>query len=76
MTSSKLIGAALFFCVLGTLLLLPPLLLVFNIEQRLFGLPFELIYLFAVWLVLILGTRWFAHRLPIDHKDEPGGSGP
>jgi hypothetical protein len=75
MTASKLTGAALFFCVLGTMLLLPPLLLVFNVERRLFGVPFELLYLFAVWLVLIVGTRWFAHRLPVDEKADEAGDG-
>lgn len=72
--SSKIISAALFFGLLGTLLLLPPLVLLFNVEARFLGVPAEVIYLFSVWLLLILGARWFAHRLPSDDKtDERGG---
>ena len=72
MTPRKIASAALFFCVLGTALLLPPLVLVFNTQMRVLGLPTELIYLFSVWLVLILGTRWFAYRLPDDERQEGG----
>lgn len=72
MSPRKLGSAALFFNVLGTLLLLPPLVLVFNVGVRFLGLPAELIYLFTVWLVLILGTRWFASRLGDDDKTGGG----
>ncbi|HEY9009544.1 MAG TPA: hypothetical protein VIN06_00860 [Devosia sp.] len=69
MTRGKLISAALFFGILGTMLLMPPLVLLFNVEVRFFGVPVEVIYLFAVWLVLVLGTAWFAYRLPDDRED-------
>lgn len=68
MNPRKLVSAALFFGILGTMLLLPPLVLVFNVEVRVLGLPAELIYLFSVWLVLILGARWFAYRLGADER--------
>ena len=64
MTRSKLTSAALYFCVVGTLLFLPPLVLLFNFKARVFGVPAEVIYLFAVWLVLVLGTAWFSNRMP------------
>lgn len=74
MIPSKISSAALFFGLLGTMLFLPPLVLLFNVETRFFGVPAEVIYLFTVWLVLILGARWFAYRLPNDDKtDERGG---
>ncbi len=68
MNPRKVVSAALFFGILGTLLLLPPLVLVFNVEMRVLGLPAELIYLFSVWLLLILGARWFAYRLGADER--------
>jgi hypothetical protein len=71
MNPRKVVSAALFFGILGTLLLLPPLVLVFNVEVRVLGLPAELIYLFSVWLLLIVGARWFASRLGAD--DRQGG---
>ncbi|RYE84641.1 MAG: hypothetical protein EOP19_11080, partial [Hyphomicrobiales bacterium] len=61
MTRSKLTSAALLFCVVGTLLFLPPLVLLFNIRARFLGVPAEVIYLFAVWLTLVLGTAWFSN---------------
>jgi hypothetical protein len=64
MDARKLESAALFFTVFGTMLLLPPLVLLFNIRVRFLGVPTEVIYLFAVWLGLIAGGAWFARRLP------------
>lgn len=70
MTRSRLTGAALFFCVIGTLLFLPPLVLLFNVQARFFGVPSEVIYLFVVWLGLVLGTAWFANRMPHDGDEK------
>ena len=42
-----------------------------DVEVRVLGLPAELIYLFSVWLLLIVGARWFASRLGAD--DRQGG---
>jgi hypothetical protein len=68
MTVQKLQSAALFFAIFGAMLILPPLVLLFNVEMRFFGLPAEMIYLFVVWAGLAAGTAWFAYRLP----HEPG----
>lgn len=47
---------------LGALLLLPPVLLVFNMPTRVLGVPVLFLYIFLVWAVLIaLATaiaRW------------------
>ena len=56
---------------------MPPLVLLYNGTTRVFGIPTEVIYLFAVWLTLIAATRWFSQRLPhevpLDEKpEEPG----
>jgi hypothetical protein len=66
MDRRKLESAALFFTVFGAMLLLPPLVLLFNVRARLFGLPAEMIYLFVVWLALVGGTAWFSRRLHPD----------
>ena len=71
MTRSKLTSAALFFGIMGTMLFLPPLVLLFNVETRVFGVPAEVIYLFAVWLALVLGAAWFSYRMP--HEGEEKG---
>jgi hypothetical protein len=38
---------------LGVLLLAPPLLIIFNSADRIFGIPTLYLYLFAVWAALI-----------------------
>ena len=75
MDRRKLPGVSLFFLIFGTLLLLPPLVLLFNLHERFFGIPLEVIYLFTVWFVLVVGTAVFAYRLPHegDHKTEDIG---
>ncbi|RYE09737.1 MAG: hypothetical protein EOP22_07795 [Hyphomicrobiales bacterium] len=67
----KLISGALFLTILGTLLLLPPLANVFQLQRRFFGLPAELIYLFACWGVLIAAAFWLSRRLPREAEAEP-----
>ncbi len=52
----KLENAALALSVFGVILMLPPLLSIFNIETRLFGAPIVVIYLFGIWLLLIVAT--------------------
>jgi hypothetical protein len=77
MERRKLQSAALFLTIFGAMLIMPPLVLLFNATTRVFGVPTEVIYLFAVWLALIAATRWFSRRLPhdttLDEKpEEPG----
>jgi hypothetical protein len=77
MDRRKLQSAALFLTIFGAMLFMPPLVLLFNAATRVLGVPTEVIYLFAVWLALIVATRWFSQRLPheaaLDEKpEEPG----
>ena len=76
MEGRKLQSAALFFTIFAAMLLLPPLVLLFNYKARLFGLPAEMIYLFLAWMGMVGGTAWFAYRLPHevggqDKSEEP-----
>ena len=49
--------------VLGVALLLPPLAGIFQLDAKLGGIPVTLVYLFAVWGVLILAAAWLASAL-------------
>lgn len=64
MTPRKVEHAALFLVLLGALLFVPPLVTLMNIRARILGVPIEVVYLFVVWALLILGAIWLARRLP------------
>ena len=63
----------LLLTVLGGLLMLPPLVFVFDQPISHFGIPQIVLYLFAVWLLLVIGTGLLAHALPRD--EVPPGDG-
>lgn len=71
MERRKLESAALFLTLMGAMLIMPPLALVFQIERRLFGIPFEVIYLFLVWAVLVAGAFWLGRHLPREPEADP-----
>ncbi len=74
MERRKLQSAALFLTIFGAMLILPPLVLLFNIRARFLGVPAEVIYLFVVWLGLVGAAAWFAYRLPpTDEKSVDAG---
>ena len=75
MERRKLESAALVLTILGILLFLPPLAVLFQLERRLFGVPFEVIYLFVCWLGLIAGAFWLGRRLPHEPQAEPPNEG-
>jgi hypothetical protein len=75
MERRKLESAALFLSLLGVLLILPPLAVLFQLERRVLGVPFELIYLFLCWLVLIAGAFWLGRKLPREAEAEPPSEG-
>ncbi len=52
----KIENAALALAIFGAILIVPPLLNLFNIEILLFGTPLIIIYLFTLWILLIVGT--------------------
>jgi hypothetical protein len=60
----KLVSGMLVLTLFGALLLVPPLVYVFNQPISHFGVPQIVIYLFAVWLLLIIGTALLTHALP------------
>ena len=75
MERRKLESAALFLSLLGVLLILPPLAVVFQLQQRLLGVPLEVIYLFVCWLSLIGAAFWLGRWLPREAEAEPPDEG-
>ena len=75
MEGRKLGSAALFLTLAGALLFMPPIASVFQIQQRVFGLPAEVIYLFICWVLLVAGAWWLSKRLPRDTGESPEDDG-
>jgi hypothetical protein len=71
MDRRKIESAALFLAILGTALVMPPLVQLFQHDQRVFGIPAEVVYLFVVWTLLVLGAFWLGRRLPAEDNGAP-----
>lgn len=65
----------LLLTVLGAVLMLPPLVYVFDQPFAHFGIPQIVLYLFALWLVLIAGTAVLTHALPREGSGTDPGEG-
>lgn len=63
----------LLLTVFGGLLMLPPLVYVFDQPISHFGIPQIVFYLFAVWLLLVIGTALLARALPPDGPETDDG---
>ena len=66
----KLESGVLVFAVFSALLIVPPLVYIFNHPILHFGLPQVVLYLFAVWLLMIVGTALLSRALPHTVHDE------
>ncbi|HQZ13071.1 MAG TPA: hypothetical protein PK286_09305 [Devosia sp.] len=66
MERRKLASAAMFLTLAGALLFMPPIASVFQVHQRVLGLPVEVIYLFVCWMLLVAGAWWLGRQLPRD----------
>jgi hypothetical protein len=71
MGGRKLVSAALFLTLLGSMLILPPLAVLFQLQHRFVGVPAEVIYLFVCWAALVAGAYWLGRRLPREPEAEP-----
>ena len=65
----RVVGGMLVLTVVGFLLLVPPLVQLFNHDVLLAGVPQIVVYLFGVWLALIVGTVLLTRHLAPDHVD-------
>jgi len=65
--------AALITPVVGMFILMPPFISIFSIDASLFGIPLIVLYIFVVWALLILMTRFLSAKLmreyPMDRND-------
>jgi len=59
----RLRDAAALLPVLGTFLLMPPVISLFTGQRALAGVPLIVVYLFGVWLLLIVAAALMARRL-------------
>jgi len=67
----KLESTALFLTLFAAMLIMPPLALVFQVEDRFLGIPVEVIYLFFVWAGMIVAAHWLGRQLPRELTAEP-----
>lgn len=65
----------LMLTVFGGLLMLPPLVYVFNQNITHFGIPQIVFYLFALWMLLIVGTALLTHAMPRDETETKHADG-
>lgn len=65
----------LLLTVLGVALMLPPLVYVFDQPIAHFGIPQIVLYLFALWLLLIIGTALLTHAVPPQDPDADPAEG-
>jgi len=64
-------SSALF--VLGLALFFPPILLVFNIPERVFGIPTLYLYVFTAWAGIIALARLLARGMSFDPPSNATG---
>ncbi len=77
MDRGKRVSAAFILTLAGLLAMMPPLTGLFQWRTRAFGLPIEVIYLFAVWAGMVLGAYLLSRIMPPDppSSDAPGRDG-
>ncbi len=61
---------ALILPLAGLILLTPPVAGIFHLDAKIAGIPFTVVYLFAVWALLIAGAAALSRRLR--DGDDPG----
>lgn len=72
---NRLVGGVLVFSIAAALLIVPPLAHIFNRPVTHLGVPQVVIYLFAVWLLMIGGTALLTHFLPRQPAEDDGAEG-
>ena len=63
LSDRKISDRALLLPLVGLLLLTPPLAGIFQLDIRVFGIPFTGFYLFGVWAALIIGAALLSRRI-------------
>lgn len=63
LSDRKISDRAVLLPLVGLLLLTPPLAGIFQLDIRVFGIPFTGFYLFGVWAALIVGAAVLSRRI-------------
>ena len=69
--------AARLLPILGTVLLMPPVITLFVADVSIGGVPLIVVYVFGAWLALIVCAVWLSRRLATAESDparDPGES--
>ena len=66
---------ALILPLVGFILLTPPVAGIFQLDAKIAGLPFTVLYLFAVWAMLIAGAAALSPRQLPARRSGRGASG-
>ena len=69
---ARVVDAARALPIVGTFLLMPPLVTLFAVLANVGGVPLVVVYLFGVWLALIVCAALLARRLAPPHDADPG----
>lgn len=69
-------GFGFFLPIFGAILIMPPIVQLFDHGGALFGVPTIFAYLFGVWFFLVLFSFVLARLLPRDEPDQHGRAGP
>ena len=72
-TARKLRERALLLPLIGLVMLMPPIANIFQLDGRVLGIPFTLLYLFVVWALLIVAAARLSKRL-LDQRDDVSAS--
>jgi hypothetical protein len=59
----KIRDRAFILFLVGLILLTPPVAGIFQLDEKISGIPFTLVYLFVVWALLIAGAARFSNQL-------------
>lgn len=63
-------GFAFFLPVVGAMLVMPPIVMLFDVDADVFGIPLIVAYMFAVWLFLVVASLVLTRGLPRAGADQ------
>lgn len=63
-------GFAFFLPVVGAMLVMPPIVMLFDVDANVFGFPLIVAYMFAVWLFLVVASLILTRGLPRAGSDQ------
>lgn len=70
LSAHKVRDRALILPLVGLVILTPPVAGIFQLDLRIAGIPFTVLYLFAVWGLLIAGAAVLSQQLRDDERPD------